>query len=77
MRPIRVSLPDDLTDTGAFTARGSSSLYGKSKLLDIMFTLELARRIERTGVTANVLDPDDPAWRARLWTETERLLDAR
>jgi NAD(P)-dependent dehydrogenase (short-subunit alcohol dehydrogenase family) len=138
-----LTLPADLTDTEPFTARGSSALYGKSKLLDIMFTLELARRIEGTGVTANVLDPgfnvtglgrelgfaaplekvltrfhvgdprrgaglivklatdpsfagqsggyytvkgtkrivpvhpgDDPVWQGRLWTETERLLDA-
>ncbi|GAA1834342.1 SDR family NAD(P)-dependent oxidoreductase [Agromyces salentinus] len=135
-------LPDDLTDTAPFTARGSSPLYGKSKLLDIMFTLELARRLEGTGVTANCVDPgfnvtglgrelgfaaplerlltrlrigdprrgadlivrlatddafagrsggyygvrgaralapvhpaDDREWRARLWDETERLLD--
>jgi NAD(P)-dependent dehydrogenase (short-subunit alcohol dehydrogenase family) len=52
-----LSLPADLTDTDPFTARGSSPLYGKSKLLDIMFTLELARRIEGTGVTANCIDP--------------------
>ncbi|WP_285724882.1 SDR family NAD(P)-dependent oxidoreductase [Psychromicrobium xiongbiense] len=50
-------LPDDLTDTSPFTTRGSSLRYGKSKLLDIMFTLELARRIEGTGITANCLDP--------------------
>ena len=50
-------LPADLTDTAPFTARGSSPLYGKSKLLDIMFSLELARRLEGTGVTANCLDP--------------------
>lgn len=138
-----LALPGDLTDTRPFTARGSSPLYGKSKLLDIMFTLELARRIEGTGVTANVLDPgfnvtglgrelgfaaplerlltrfrignprrgaglivklathpsftgknggyytvngtkrlipthpgNDVVWQSRLWTETERLLDA-
>jgi NAD(P)-dependent dehydrogenase (short-subunit alcohol dehydrogenase family) len=52
-----LSLPNDLTDTAPFGARESSRLYGKSKLLDIMFTLELARRIEGTGVTANCLDP--------------------
>ncbi len=52
-----LALPADLTDTRSFTARGSSPLYGKSKLLDIMFTLELARRLEGTGVTANCLDP--------------------
>ncbi|SDZ15425.1 SDR family NAD(P)-dependent oxidoreductase [Herbiconiux ginsengi] len=138
-----LALPGDLTDTEPFTARGSSVFYGKSKLLDIMFTLELAHRLDGTGVTANVLDPgfnvtglgrelgfaapleklltrlhigdprrgaglivklatdpsfagrsggyysvkgtrrlvptrpgDDPEWQARLWSETERLLDA-
>jgi NAD(P)-dependent dehydrogenase (short-subunit alcohol dehydrogenase family) len=137
-----LALPGDLTDTAPFTARGSSTRYGASKLLDIMFTLELARRIEHTDVTANVIDPGfnvtglgrelgfaaplekvltrlkigdprrgaelivklatdpgfagqsggyytvrntrlitparpgaDPAWQARLWTETARLLD--
>ena len=52
-----LSLPRDLTDTAPLSARGSSALYGKSKLLDIMFTLELARRIEGTGISANCLDP--------------------
>lgn len=52
-----LALPGDLTDTAPFSARGSSALYGKTKLLDIMFTLELARRLEGTGVTANCLDP--------------------
>ncbi|MCU1528792.1 MAG: Short-chain dehydrogenase [Frondihabitans sp.] len=50
-------LPADLTDTVPFTARQSSLLYGKTKLLGIMFTLELARRLAGTGVTANCLDP--------------------
>jgi NAD(P)-dependent dehydrogenase (short-subunit alcohol dehydrogenase family) len=31
--------------------------YGVSKLMNIMFTYELARRLEGTGVTANVLHP--------------------
>ena len=52
-----LTLLDDLTDTEPFTARGSGALYGKSKLLDIMFTLELARRLAGSDVTANVLDP--------------------
>ena len=52
-----LSLPGDLTDTAPFSARGSSLPYGKSKLLDIMFTLELARRIADTSITANCLDP--------------------
>ena len=31
--------------------------YGRSKLANVMFTYELARRLEGTGVTANVLHP--------------------
>jgi NAD(P)-dependent dehydrogenase (short-subunit alcohol dehydrogenase family) len=33
------------------------SVYGKSKLMNILFTRELARRIGGTGVTANCLHP--------------------
>jgi NAD(P)-dependent dehydrogenase (short-subunit alcohol dehydrogenase family) len=50
-------LPEDLTNTSPFTSVGSSVLYGKSKLLDIMFSQELARRLAGTGVTANALCP--------------------
>jgi NAD(P)-dependent dehydrogenase (short-subunit alcohol dehydrogenase family) len=50
-------IPEDLTETIPFTARGSSEHYGKTKLLDIMFTMELARRLAGTTVTANCLDP--------------------
>jgi len=35
-----LKLPEDLTDTEHFTARGSSAIYGKTKLLNIMFTME-------------------------------------
>ncbi len=35
----------------------SSSVYENSKLANILFTLELARRLEGTGVTANALHP--------------------
>jgi NAD(P)-dependent dehydrogenase (short-subunit alcohol dehydrogenase family) len=31
--------------------------YGRSKLANIMFTYELSRRLEGTGVTANTLHP--------------------
>lgn len=31
--------------------------YGKSKLANILFTYELARRLEGTGVTVNALHP--------------------
>jgi NAD(P)-dependent dehydrogenase (short-subunit alcohol dehydrogenase family) len=47
----------DLLDTAPFTARGSLRFYGRSKLLDIMFSLELARQLDGTGVTANCLCP--------------------
>ncbi|MDR1224699.1 MAG: SDR family NAD(P)-dependent oxidoreductase [Tannerella sp.] len=53
----RLKLPEDLTDTSAFTARGSSLIYGKTKLLNIMFTEELGRRLNGTGVTVNALNP--------------------
>ncbi|CAN7186020.1 SDR family NAD(P)-dependent oxidoreductase [Variovorax paradoxus] len=50
--------PDkDLVDTSPFTRAGSSKVYGKTKLMDIMFSLELARQLEGTGVTAHCLDP--------------------
>lgn len=52
-----LDLPADLTDTTTFTARGSSAIYGKTKLLDIMFTMELARRLVDTRITVNCLDP--------------------
>ncbi|WP_411681711.1 SDR family NAD(P)-dependent oxidoreductase [Clostridium thailandense] len=53
----KLKLPDDLTDVNTFTSRESSSLYGKTKLLNIMFTGELARQLSGTGVTVNALNP--------------------
>ncbi|WP_058302971.1 SDR family NAD(P)-dependent oxidoreductase [Gorillibacterium timonense] len=52
-----LKLPEDLTDTEPFTARGSSPIYGKTKLLNIMFTMELARQWEGTGIRVNALNP--------------------
>jgi NAD(P)-dependent dehydrogenase (short-subunit alcohol dehydrogenase family) len=52
-----LKLPEDLIDTSNFTARGSSMLYGKTKLLDIMFTAEISRQLSGTGVTVNALNP--------------------
>jgi NAD(P)-dependent dehydrogenase (short-subunit alcohol dehydrogenase family) len=50
-------LPGDLTDTTPFTARGSSAIYGKTKLLNIMFTAELARQWAGSGISVNALNP--------------------
>src|SRR4051812_43708388 len=46
-----------LTDTSAFGAASAMSQYGKSKLLDVLFTFELADRLADTGVTANCCCP--------------------
>lgn len=52
-----LKLPEDLTDVSDFTAKESSIIYGKTKLLNIMFTAELARRLSGTGVIVNALNP--------------------
>jgi NAD(P)-dependent dehydrogenase (short-subunit alcohol dehydrogenase family) len=41
---------------GAHRYRGWSA-YGRSKLANLLFTFELARRLEGTGVTANAVHP--------------------
>ena len=47
-----------LTDTSPFGGGvGVMAAYGKSKLLDVLFTLELADRLSGTGVTANCCCP--------------------
>lgn len=46
-----------LTDTSPFGRGGAMGAYGKSKLLDVLFTLELADRLEGSGVTANCCCP--------------------
>lgn len=45
---------DDLQMEKAYSAM---TVYGHSKLANILFTRELARRLEGTGVTANCLHP--------------------
>lgn len=56
-RSSGLDIEKDLLDTAPFTARGSSRVYGQTKLLDIMFSLELARQLDGTGVTVNCLCP--------------------
>jgi NAD(P)-dependent dehydrogenase (short-subunit alcohol dehydrogenase family) len=46
-----------LTDKRPFTARGSSAIYGQTKLMNIMFSQELSRQLKGTGVVVNCLCP--------------------
>jgi NAD(P)-dependent dehydrogenase (short-subunit alcohol dehydrogenase family) len=46
-----------LIDTRPFTARGSSLIYGQTKLMNIMFSMELALSLKGTGVAVNCLCP--------------------
>lgn len=48
---FRNNLNSELVFPGVFKS------YGNSKLANVLFTRELARRLENTGVTANCLDP--------------------
>ncbi|WP_267295217.1 SDR family NAD(P)-dependent oxidoreductase [Mycobacterium hackensackense] len=50
-------IPADLNDTEPFNPLQSAPLYGKTKLLDIMFSLELATRVSETSVKAMCLNP--------------------
>jgi len=46
-----------LADTAPYTRRESSRLYGWTKLMDIMFTQELGRRLDGTGVAVTCCCP--------------------
>jgi NAD(P)-dependent dehydrogenase (short-subunit alcohol dehydrogenase family) len=48
---------NDLTDVADFTRRGSGPRYGRTKLMDIMFTQELARRVQGTNVAVTCCCP--------------------
>jgi NAD(P)-dependent dehydrogenase (short-subunit alcohol dehydrogenase family) len=47
----------DLTSTADYTRRESRALYGLTKLMDIMFTQELGRQLEGTGVAVTCCCP--------------------
>jgi NAD(P)-dependent dehydrogenase (short-subunit alcohol dehydrogenase family) len=51
----RKGIPFD--DLGSERHYAGMRVYGQSKLANILFTLELARRLEGSGVTANSLHP--------------------
>jgi NAD(P)-dependent dehydrogenase (short-subunit alcohol dehydrogenase family) len=46
-----------LIDKRPFSARGSSAIYGRTKLMNIMFSMELARGLTGSGVAVNCLCP--------------------
>ncbi|MEV7082166.1 SDR family NAD(P)-dependent oxidoreductase [Streptomyces sp. NPDC093516] len=47
----------DLRDTAPYTRRESMARYGRTKLMTIMWTQELARRLDPGLVTVNCCDP--------------------
>ena len=47
----------DFNDLQSAKSFGARKAYGQSKLCNILFTRELARRLQGTGVTANCLHP--------------------
>ncbi|MEU3414552.1 SDR family NAD(P)-dependent oxidoreductase [Streptomyces sp. NPDC006658] len=47
----------DLRGTAPYTRRESMALYGRTKLMTIMWTQELARRLDAAEVTVNCCDP--------------------
>lgn len=47
----------DFDDLQSERSYSSMRVYGKTKLANVMFTYELARRLDGTGVTANCLHP--------------------
>ena len=53
-RQGRIDLDDPMFEKRSY---GGFAAYGTSKLANILFTRELAKRLEGTGVTANALHP--------------------
>ncbi|MFD7898487.1 SDR family NAD(P)-dependent oxidoreductase [Streptomyces sp. NPDC059743] len=57
-RQARTIAPaEDLRRVDPYTRRESMALYGRTKLMTIMWTQELARRLDATKVTVNCCDP--------------------
>src|SRR6202022_3573841 len=55
--PAPTPPPHDPPLPGSSPRRQAMTLYFRSKLMDIMFSQELGRRLAGTGVTANCCDP--------------------
>jgi NAD(P)-dependent dehydrogenase (short-subunit alcohol dehydrogenase family) len=47
----------DFSDLQLERGWGPMKVYGRSKLMNILFTVELGRRLDGTGITANALHP--------------------
>ncbi len=47
----------DFNDLQLEKGWGPMKVYGRSKLMNILFTIELARRLKGTGITVNALHP--------------------
>src|SRR5262245_10693520 len=70
----------DLDDLQAERRYNGWRAYCRSKLLNLLFTYELARRLEGTGVTANAVHPGwvatgfagNNGWRGRVWQAVAR-----
>lgn len=52
---------------------GRDLIYAQSKLADIIFTVELARRLEGTGVTANSVCPGVVS--SNIWSHSSKFVD--
>ncbi|MBF9071576.1 SDR family NAD(P)-dependent oxidoreductase [Streptacidiphilus sp. NEAU-YB345] len=52
-----ISPAEDLRRIDPYTRRESMSLYGRTKMMTIMWTQELARRLDPEQVTVNCCDP--------------------
>lgn len=62
---------DDLNLEHHWGVAGTMVAYGQSKLANVLFTAELARRLEGTGVTVNCLHPGVVA--TNIWFANESL----
>jgi NAD(P)-dependent dehydrogenase (short-subunit alcohol dehydrogenase family) len=68
----RLDLDDLMFERRRYT---STSAYNQSKLANVMYTVELAARLERSGITANCVSPGlvatdllrEHAWSAARW----------